>query len=136
MKGLVFAILMLFSLTGCVNTPRHFKSAGFQSWDEAKEYIQDYLYYANKLTDEEWDAFYHRFPEYWKDSQQAKLLGSTMEYHPAYTAYAFKWNTDKRKNKWNEKTLKRLRIGSIVEGDTIFKVVHARGVPGRVILGQ
>lgn len=133
LKRLGFAVLMLFSIACCVTTPRHFKSAGFQSKDEAKEYTKDFLYYANKLTDEEWDAFYHRFPEYWKDLQKAKLWGGTIEYHPWYTAYAFKWNSDKRKSKWNETILKRLEGNNLVEGDNIFKVVYARGVPDRLI---
>src|SRR5204863_5995319 len=71
----VLVSLTLLVLAGCVNTATQFKPAGFQSADEAKEYVPYYLYYAKKLTNEEWEAFYSRFPEYWKDIQTAKVLG-------------------------------------------------------------
>lgn len=133
MKKIAFILLLVVVFSGCVNTPQYFKSAGFQTKDEAKEYIHDYLYFAHKLSDEEWAAFYRRFPEYWKDREKARTLGSTLEFHPWYTAYAFKWTTNKRKNKWREETLKRLETGNLAEGDNIFKVVYARGVPGKIL---
>jgi len=97
----VLVSLTLLVLAGCVNTATQFKPAGFQSADEAKEYVPYYLYYAKKLTNEEWEAFYSRFPEYWKDIQTAKVLGGSMEFHPWYTAYSFRWNTLRRKGAWD-----------------------------------
>ena len=132
MKWITIPVAIL-TLVACVNTPRHFKPAGFNSADEAQLYVADYLYYANKLTDEEWDAFYHRFPEYWKDIQDAKTIGSTMEYHPWYTAYSFKWNTNRRKMNWSAEEIDRLKDKQLKKGDTVFKVVDSWGVPGHVI---
>ncbi|MCD6336893.1 MAG: hypothetical protein J7M01_01510 [Candidatus Marinimicrobia bacterium] len=133
MKISAVIIFVLILLSGCVNTPRHFKSAGFESKSEAQKYIHDYLYYANKLTDKEWYAFYQRFPEYWKDIQHAKVIGSSIDYHPWYTAYSFKWNSDKRKQNWDASTLNRLSHKELIVGDDIFQVVNALGVPDRII---
>lgn len=133
MKLSFYTVIIVFLLSSCVTTPRHFISAGFDTKEEAQKYIHNYLYYANKLTDKEWDDFYSRFPEYWKDIQDAKLFGSNLEYHPWYTAYSFKWNTDKRKLKWSKLDSTRLKKREILKGDNVFKVIYARGVPDRVI---
>ena len=126
-------LCVLFILSGCVSTPANYKPAGFQSADEAREYIPDYLYYAKKLTIEDWEAFYRRFPEYWKDVQTAKTLGGTVDFHPWYTAYSFKWNTLRRRQDWDSTTVSRLGKKQVQKGDDIFKVIFALGVPGRVV---
>lgn len=61
-----FLTLLVVFLAACVTTPRHYVPAGFKSIDEAMQYLPDYLYYALKLTREEWGEFYQRFPEYWQ----------------------------------------------------------------------
>ncbi|RLJ20652.1 hypothetical protein DJ031_05185 [bacterium endosymbiont of Escarpia laminata] len=133
MNSIIWILISATILVGCVNTPRHFKPAGFQTADQAKEYVPDYLYYANKLTDEEWDDFYQRFPEYWKDMQDAKVFGATMEFHPWYTAYSFKWNTNRRKEHWEHSTLTRLSNKQLRKSDNVFKIIYSLGVPGRVV---
>tara|TARA_Y100000780_G_scaffold84483_1_gene76409 strand:- start:1033 stop:1590 length:558 start_codon:yes stop_codon:yes gene_type:complete len=130
---LTLAIIFSFTLMACVNHPRNFKPVGFNSADEAELYVPDYLYYANKLTDEEWDAFYQKFPEYWKDLQKAKSIGFAPDYHPWYTAYSFKWNTGRRKGNWSDQDIERLNQKRLKKGDTIFKVIDSWGVPTRVI---
>lgn len=129
---LAFFFLVLI-VSGCVNTPRHYIAAGFQSSQEAQEYVGNYIYYSSKITPDEWRAFYQRFPEYYKDIQTAKALGSTMEFHPWYTAYAFKWTTDNRKRGWAHQDISRLNRGDIKPGDNIFKVVYAKGPPKRFV---
>lgn len=129
----VLVSMVLLILSGCVSTATQFKPAGFQSAEEAREYVPNYLYYAKKLTNAEWESFYRRFPDYWKDIQTAKSLGSSLEFHPWYTAYSFKWNTLRRKDGWDPQTVSRLERGEIRRGDDIFKTVVGRGVPTRVI---
>lgn len=134
MKRIVFLLIIGSLLTvGCVNQPRNYKPAGFESSKEASEYVKNYLYYASKLTSDEWSAFYSRFPEYWNDMQSAKSIGSINDFHPWYTAYAFKWITDKKAATWGYATNERLREGLLARGDDIFKVVVGRGVPVRII---
>ena len=129
----VLIALALLVISGCVNTPAQFRPAGFQSADEARQYVPNYLYYAKKITSAEWESFYRRFPEYWKDIQTAKLLGSNLEFHPWYTAYSFRWNALRRKEAWDPATVSRLEHGDVRPGDDIFKTVVGRGVPPRVI---
>jgi hypothetical protein len=133
MKALIIGTLIALSVAGCVTQPRNYKPAGFESSKEASEYVADYLYYASKLTSDEWSEFYSRFPEYWKDMQTAKSIGSTNDFHPWYTAYAFKWITNKKAATWGDETNERLREGLLARGDDIFKVVVGRGVPVRII---
>jgi len=133
MNKLLRVLYIVLVLSGCVNTPTQFRPAGFQSADEAKEYVPDYLYYAKKLTAEEWEAFYGRFPEYWKDIQTAKTMGSSLEFHPWYTAYSFRWNTLRKKEHWDPATLSRLENRQVQRGDDVFKVILALGAPGRVV---
>lgn len=65
--------------------------------------------------------------------QLAKQWGATLEFHPMYTAYAFKWNTDRRRQKWDEPTVRRLDAKTLAIGDDVFKTIYARGVPSRVV---
>ena len=129
----IFIAVFALVFSGCVNTPAQFKPAGFQSSDEAQEYVTNYLYYANKLTPAEWEAFYRRFPEYWKDIQTAKQIGGSMDFHPWYTAYAFKWTTLRKKQTWEPAMVLRLEQGELLPGDDIYKSVFGRGTPFRVI---
>jgi hypothetical protein len=133
MRLATIVLLSFLLLTACVNMPENYKPAGFESADEAREYVKDYLYYAKKLTTKEWDEFYERFPAYWKDKQTAKTMGSTLEYHPWYTAYAFRWNTLRRMKDWDPATVVRLQQKEIVAGDDIFQVVYAIGPAIRVV---
>jgi len=130
---MLLAAAAVAALCACVNTARHYKPAGFKTVEEAQEYLPDYLYYARKLTPADWSAFYQRFPEYFDDIQMAKTLGGTLEFHPYYTAYAFKWTLDRRRLAWSEAVVRRLQEGRIEPGDDPFMVVFARGVPGRVV---
>lgn len=132
LRALTVSVL-LCSLTACVNNPENYRPAGFESVAQAREYVPDYLYYAKKLTKSEWDDFYDRFPDYWKDIQAAKSFGSTMEYHPWYVAYAFRWSTLRRKEKWGGAVVSRLDRREVLPGDDAFKVIYALGVPGRII---
>lgn len=132
-RKLTYLFLASLLVSGCVNTPRHYRAAGFDSSQEAQEYIANYIYYSGKIEPQEWKDFYQRFPEYWRDIQNAKVLGSTMEFHPWYTAYAFKWTTNNRKASWSPQEIARLDAGTIEPGDDIFKVVYAKGPPRRVI---
>lgn len=131
---LLFAVVSAIVLSACVNTPAQYKPAGFQTTDEVREYLPNYLYFAKKVSHREWESFYNRFPEYWKDLQTAKQLGGSLEFHPWYTAYAFRWSTlQRRKEWWSSDTISRLERRDVRAGDDIFKVVMGRGVPTRVI---
>jgi hypothetical protein len=132
-RHLSHVLIVITILSGCVNTPAQFKPAGFQTTAEVREYLPNYLYYAKKLTNTEWESFYRRFPEYWKDIQTSKQVGSSVEFHPWYTAYSFKWNTLRRKETWDSVTLARLELGDVRPGDDLFKIIVGRGVPPRVI---
>jgi hypothetical protein len=125
--------LVCAALPACVSTPANYKPAGFNTKEEARAYVADHLYYAKKLTINEWDDFYRRFPEYWIDMQDAKKIGSTVEYHPWYTAYAFRWNTLRRKQSWDSNTVSRLANQSVQPGDDVFKVTFAMGPAARIV---
>ena len=133
MNKLIIVALVAICLSACVNTSRNFKPAGFESVTEVYPYLTNYLYYANKLTSEEWKTFYNRFPEYWNDIQQAKSFGGTHDYHPWYSAYAFRWTTLKNKDMWADDIIQRLSRHEIIEGDDIFKIVFAFGPPDSII---
>lgn len=133
MRSLSIIFIFCIALAACVTNRENYIPVGFSTAAEARAYVPEYLYYAKKLTANEWDEFYRRFPEYWKDIQSAKTLGSTLEFHPWYTAYAFKWNTLRRKQQWDVATLSRLEKGNLLAGDDAFKVISSIGPPGRVI---
>ena len=133
MRGFNLVVLLCFALAACVTNRENYIPAGFNTAAEARAYVPEYLYYAKKLTANEWDEFYRRFPEYWKDVQSAKRLGSTLEYHPWYTAYAFKWNTLRRRQHWDTGTVSRLDRKDLLPGDDVFQTIFAIGPPGRVI---
>jgi hypothetical protein len=128
-------LLLLASavVSACVTNPENYKPAGFDSAGEARAYVPEYLYYAKKLTSKDWEDFYNRFPEYWKDVQTARQFGSTVDFHPWYSAYAFRWTTLRRKASWPAPTLERLARQEVEPGDDAFQVVFALGPPGRVI---
>lgn len=126
-------VLACAVLSACVTNPENFKSAGFNSAAEARAYIPDYLYYAKKLSTNEWQDFYNRFPEYWKDLQTARQIGSSTEFHPWYTAYAFRWTTLRRKQSWDSSMVSRLDRKEVLPGDNIFQVTYALGPAGRVV---
>lgn len=126
-------LLLCLLLTACVTNRENYIPAGFNSAAEARAYVPEYLYYAKKLTSKEWDEFYLRFPEYWKDVQSAKMLGSRIEFHPWYTAYAFKWSTLRKRQLWDAATVSRLENGELVAGDDVFKTIFSFGPPERVV---
>lgn len=129
----ILSLVLVTALVACVNTPANFKPAGFESWEEAKEYLIESEYFAKKLSPEEWSSFYRRFPEYWDDIQTAKKMGSTLEFHPVYTAYAYRWTSLKRKTIWSPEVLARLERKEASRGDDIFKITYALGAPARVL---
>ena len=136
MRGFALAVAVavtLAMLAGCVNTHENLSSAGFKSSDEARLFVPDYLFYAQQLTPDEWRAFYVRFPEYFTDMQQAKTLGMSMEYHPWYTAFAFRWTSSQRKAAWPPETVARLQRGEVKPGDDVFMIVEAFGPPQRIV---
>lgn len=128
-----FAASLVLLLAGCVTAPRNYVSAGFNSSDEVRPYASGYLYFASKLTPAEWNAFYGRFPEYFKDVQTAKQFGSMMEYHPWYVAYAFRWTTLQKRDGWDPTLIGRLERGESRVGDDIFQLIYAKGPPARLI---
>jgi hypothetical protein len=132
---IIASLTFIFVLSGCVSFERNYKPAGFNSREEVKMYLPYNFYLAKKLTSEEWAAFYNRFPEYWQDIQSAKhYLGGTIEYHPWYTAYAFRWITLNRKMpNWDQILLGRLSHKEIEIGDDVFKIVYAFTPPERLI---
>lgn len=133
MRSLILVILFCCVLAACVTTRENYVPAGFSSVAEARAYVPEYLYYAKKLTPTEWEEFYRRFPEYWKDIQTAKIFGSTMEFHPWYSAYAFKWNSLRKKQQWDVATVSRLEKGELLAGDDIFKTTYSLGPSVRII---
>jgi hypothetical protein len=133
MKRYWLFVLVILIFSSCVNTPRNYKPAGFNSKEEVQPYLPIYLYLANCLTQTEWDSFYKRFPEYWKDIQKGKQIGYRTDYHPWYVAYAFRWNTLKRKQGWDIGTQSRLDQGVIKEGDSVYQLIYSLGPPSRII---
>ncbi len=133
MKKYWLIVLVIIFFNSCVNAPRNYKPAGFNSKEEVEPYIPIHLYLANCLTQLEWDSFYKRFPEYWNDIHQAKKMGSSIDFHPWYVAYAFRWNTLKRKPGWGIETQRRLDRGEIKDGDSVFQLIYSLGPPSRII---
>ena len=130
----VIGCLIYLMVAGCVNQPEQYKPAGFSSVDEVYPYLGLTNYLAIQLTPHEWDDFYKRFPDYWKDLQLAKTFGGTLEYHPWYTAYAFRWTTlNKKKPTWSTTKIMRLDAGTIENGDTPFEIFYAKGAPQRLL---
>ena len=128
------SVIFLFFLLGCVNLERNYKPAGFNSTAEVKPYLKYSTYFASKITPEEWNLFYKRFPEYWQDMQKAKSIGSTIEFHPWYVSYAMRWVTLNVKIKqWDAVDIKRLQLNSVEIGDDIFKTIYALSPPNRII---
>lgn len=113
--------------------PRNYKTAGFENAEEVSNYARNYQYLAFKISQEDWRAFYMKFPEYWIDIQNSKSNTFMNDYNSGYTAYAFKWNLLKKKEAWDNDTLKRLDDKKVVSGDDVFKVIYAIGVPERII---
>lgn len=125
MSRFVLTLLISILFIGCESQPRNFKPAGFDSWSEARPYLLYYLYYANKIAANEWDDFYKRFPEYHR-------MGAPY-FHPPYVAYAFRWNTLRKKSDWPRDVTYRLDSHDVIKGDDIFQVTYALGAPDRVI---
>ena len=50
-----------------------------------------------------------------------------MEYHPWYSAYAFRWTTLNKKNSWSNDVIDRLTQHKVIKGDDVFKVIYAIG---------
>ena len=126
-------LLASLVLASCVLTPENYRPAGFNSAAEARAYVPDYIYYAKKLTPQDWADFYDRFPEYWQDMEAGRRIGSSLEYHPVYTAYAFRWTTLRRKLGWDALTVARLQRKEVLPGDDAFQVTYALGPAGRLV---
>ena len=133
MRPSLLLLLALCILVGCVSTREHYGPAGFASFDQARPYVQEYQYFALKLSPEEWREFYARFPDYWKDMQTGKALGSSIEQHPAYTAYAFRWTTLRKADAWPPEVRRRLNEKVLAPGDDIFRITYALGPPARIV---
>jgi hypothetical protein len=135
LRVMLSILSIVIALSSCVNLERNYKPAGFNSGAEVTSYLPYNFYFAKKLTPDEWAAFYNRFPEYWKDLQVAKHhLGGTTEYHPWYTAYAFRWTTlNKKLPNWDQIIRERLSHNKIEIGDDVFKIVYALAPPVHLI---
>jgi hypothetical protein len=131
-RRMLFVVIVLIIISGCTNVASNYKQFGFKSSDEVNEYFYDHLYYARKMSSNDWDGYYRQHPEHWKDYQGRKLL-SGLEYIPEYTAFSFRWNLNKRKANWDDDVVKRLSDGQLLEGDNIYKIVYSQGVAARVI---
>jgi hypothetical protein len=142
----VFSVAILLVLSGCQGSlisqmyaasyptePRNYKPAGFNSRDEIRAYADYYQYLAFKIPSEDWEMFYRRFPEYWRDIQLSKSIAFAEDYSPGYTAYAFKWNIDCKQKGWDDPTLKRLRAKILSPGDDAYKIIFALGMPPVII---
>ena len=112
--------------------PRNYKAAGFDTVDEMDSYVKNYLYLASKISKEDWDAFFKRFPEYWVDIQYSKGTFSG-DYNAGYTAYAFRWNMINKRKTWDEATIERLKSKKLIDGDDIYKIIFSVGVPQRLL---
>lgn len=113
--------------------PRNYKTAGFDSSGQIGAYTKHYQYLAFKISREDWEAFYKRFPEYWRDIQKSKSYTFMNDYNTGYTAYAFRWNMMNKKKEWDGITIERLKSKFIVRGDDIYKIVFALGIPDRLL---
>jgi hypothetical protein len=146
LANVLFMFLILAPLLGCQGSvvsqmmassypvaPRNYKTAGFTNIEEVKDYERNSPYFAFKISADEWKSFYNRFPEYWYDIQTSKNIAFVSDFHPGYTAYAFKWNLDSKKKEWDESTTNRLASKNLSKGDDIYKIVFALGVPYRIM---
>lgn len=131
-RFVTLAVLVMLTV-GCVSMREDYQPAGFNSWQDVIPYTTNYGYYATRLTQDEWQAFYRRFPDYWRDLNLGRTFGSTMEYHPWYTAYAFRWTTLQKKETWDSTTIERLQNKDIQPGDDVYKVIWALDAPDRVL---
>lgn len=129
----IATIFVVSFLASCVGIQRYYEPAGFKSISEVRPYVAIYEYLASRLTSEEWHTFYTRFPEHWQDMQRAKRIGSSLEYHPWYTAYAFRWTTLRKFEVWDNQVQQRLQNRTVVISDDIFKIIYALGPPSRII---
>jgi len=133
MRYLIGCLICLM-MAGCVDLPRNFKPAGFDSSDEVLPYVHITSYLTANLEDIDWKIFYKRFPEYWEDIQLAKYLGGTIDHHPWYTAYAFRWTTlNRKKPTWSAEKIRRLERHQFVPGDTPFEIFYGLGPPERLM---
>jgi hypothetical protein len=143
---LLFALAVLSLLYSCQGSiasqviansyptaPRNYKTAGFDNSDDINTYTKHYQYLALKISDEDWSAFYKKFPEYWKDIQAAKSYTFMNDFNSGYTAYAFRWNMINKKKKWDEATIERLQSKKVLRGDDIYQIVFSLGIPDRII---
>ncbi len=112
---------------------RYLKDFEFSSTDEVQEYADNYLYFAYKLTDEEWKGFYKKYPKFWKEIQAAKSYTFYSDFNRGYTAYAFKWALLQQRDLWDKQELQRLQDNYPLPGDNIHKVVFSLGPPTRII---
>ncbi len=131
-KTIIIALLAI-CLTACNILTRNYKPAGFESANEVYPYFANSIYYSGKLTPEEWNAFYTRFPGNWTELQGIIALGGTMESFPLNTAYAFRWTTLNKKSMWTDDVLQRLSRHEIKEDDDIYIIIFALGPPQGVI---
>lgn len=142
----LFVLSMLTIMYGCQGSiasqviansyktePRNYKSAGFNNVSEMDDYVKNYEYLALKMSTEDWDSFYKRFPEYWTAVQNSKSYTFMNDYNSGYTAYAFRWNMMKREKTWDIKTVERLRLKKLESGDDIYKIIYSEGIPQRLI---
>lgn len=134
MRAVLVAMLAAaIASSACVSSPEHLSAAGFKSKEEASGYVPHSAYFSKRLTAQEWSDYYSAFPEYWQDMQSSRNFGATLEFHPWYTAYAYRWTTLKHAVKWPQSTLSRLQARQVAVGDEVMQLTYALGAPARII---
>jgi len=140
----VLAVLsLLFACQGSIasqvisnsypTAPRNYKTAGFDNSADISDYTKHYQYLALKISDEDWRAFYQKFPEYWRDIQNSKSYTFMNDYNTGYTAYSFRWNMMNKKRGWDKVTVERLQSKKVIIGDDIYQIIFSLGVPVRIL---
>lgn len=145
-KLLITTTLLLIFISGCAGSltqqvvseyyqkdPENYLAAGFNSVEEIQTYLPHYLYFAFKISSEEWHQFYQKFPEYWLKVQHSKKTSFSNDFNRGYTAYAFRWTTLNRQKGWPLEISKRLSNKEIAKEDDVFRIVYALGSPQRVV---
>ncbi len=130
---LLLIIFLFFLFQGCSHNSEEHKQFGFQSIEEIHPYLAHRLtteFLANYLTGKEWNTFYDAFPEFLVEQALENALSNGAPVrNPKHTAYAWRMFTMERKKNWDPETIRRLDAHEVAEGDDIYQILYAKGVP-------
>ena len=124
----ILCVILLISLVGCARSDQY-KPAGFTDYSEVWPYWDYSYYYSKRLSTQEWQTFFDKFPDLYRDH----LASGVVAVSPETAAYAFRWTTLQRKEKWDPSVIARLEKHDTQPGDDIFQVIYAIGPAEHII---